>query len=228
MKKQIISVLFVIAVIAGTSAVFHATQSFYKQSVRGMRLFNEGDYILARPYLEKAIALKPEKKEILTALLETYDKLGLAEEKQTILKKGLEQFPKNKTYLREMGDVSYQLGDYAAAEQAYRALQAQKETRYTRRKLSEVLAWQKKNTEAAKVLEKILEDDPTDIISRKLLADVYMWSKQYDKAAEAYRKVLEQDSENRDVALKLAEALRFGGRNDEAIKVYEKYLNDDK
>ena len=115
---------------------------------------------------------------------------------------------------------------YAVAERLYRKALAKKPAADMRRKLTEVLLWQKKYDEAIPMLRAAADAAPDDESAAELLADAYVWSGQREQGIELYRKLLAADTGRREVAVKLADALRHAGRDAEAEEVYKQYLVD--
>jgi predicted Zn-dependent protease len=128
-----------------------------------------------------------------------------------------------------LGDTYYGLKKYDLAQRYYQSFLENKPNSYNvRKKLAEVLVWQKNYQDAFPILQAQLKDRPQDSQTKELLADVYAWSKDYDNAIKLYKELLENKtgSDKKDLALKLAETLRYAGKNAEAIELYKKYIDD--
>ncbi len=211
-----------------TTFLFDLTQSFYKDYSKAVRYFQKGHYDEAVPLLLSAIQIEPKSAKAYALLLWSYEKLGKKEEAKDVMEKVLLLNPDDLSIREQLADVYYGLSDYETAESLYRDILDKEPKKNIKKKLAEVLVWQKKYDEAIPVLEELTKAEPKNLELAELVADVYAWSKKYDKAIESYRALLVANYHADDVTLKLADALRLSGRNDEAIKIYSEYLNKGK
>lgn len=230
MKKNYVFAIWMAAVITVlTTFVFHFTQSGYKNLNRGLWHYNNGRYAPAALYFEK---VRPENSQYTQALYylamsynKTADKESLAKTltKLTNIKSDI---PQNIEWL---GDTYYGLKQYDLSEKYYRAYLSNHSNNYTvKKKLAEVLMWQKKYTEAVAVLQTLERQRKQDYQIKELLADAYAWSNNYDSAINIYQELLEysKNSVNKELVLKLAQTLRYAGKDSQAIELYNKYFSE--
>ncbi len=226
-RKLVLS-LVTIAIIAGTTAIFQSTQSFYKDFAQGERYFRYRKYSKALPYFVSAYNLNPTSPEVLAYLLWTYQNLGMKKETGIILAALYKSDPENIAVLEQLADVYYSQSGFAQAEDMYRKILEIKDSFSVRRKLAEVVVWQKKYKEAVPLLEELMKEKPDDYKLIEFYADVSSWAKEYEKAISAYRELLSSGHGSRGTVLKLAEVLRFAGKDEEAVSVYDEYLKGEK
>ena len=226
--RKIIIAISAGAIIAATTAVFHATQSFSKVFARAERHLALGQYRQALPYLTAAFAVNPQSLAAGRRLVEVYERLGNRQGVVSTLDVMAAHNPDDMPTLIYRADTAYALTDYPKAVSLYQKVYAREPNLETGRKLAEVLAWQEKYPEAAVLLEGLIAQAPGYGGLIELLADVYSWQRRYDKAEVLYRQLLAQDSARNDIALKLADILRYAGKNGEALRVYDHYLQPGK
>ncbi|MBN2106190.1 MAG: tetratricopeptide repeat protein [Deltaproteobacteria bacterium] len=212
-----------LAILGGTSAVFHLTQDAYKAYMLGRRHFDAGRYGEALPLLTRAHALEPGNREAARYLLWTFDKLGRQEDARSVLEKLVQQAPEDTASVLWLADLSAAVRDFARAEALYQKIITREPSPEIRRKLAEALAWQKKYAGALAELTLLRNEIPDNAASAELFADVSAWSGNYGQAIDAYRELLDRRDVDKRIYFKLAEALRFAGRNDEAVEMYRKY-----
>ena len=222
--RRIIVFLSAIIIISLTTVVFNYTQSFYKAFVQGKRYFKEAKYAQSLPYFISALRARPDNMEAAKYLFLNYQKLGMAEKALDVLKAIWAKNPDDVSIMEELADFYYDLGEYAQAEELYRNIIKIEPSFEAKRKLAEVLAWQKKYGEAIVIFTELTEEKPQNLKLVELLADIYSWTKKYDESIELYKELLSKNYHSEDVTFKLAETLRFSGRDEEAVKYYYKYL----
>ncbi|MDD5010652.1 MAG: tetratricopeptide repeat protein [Phycisphaerae bacterium] len=230
MKRHYFSVVIAALIIcAATTVVFQRTQSGYKNFHRGLLHYNRGKYSKAVQYLEKVPPQQRQYPNALYYLVMSFNKL----EDKSRLAETLENFSKiNQSNIKNvewLGDTYYGLEKYDLAQKYYQSfLEKSPDSYNVRRKLTEVLVWQKNYEEAVGILQTQMKDRPQDYKTKELLADVYAWSADYDNAIKLYKELLEnkKGDEKKALVLKLAETLRYAGRNAEAIELYNKYIDD--
>jgi tetratricopeptide (TPR) repeat protein len=226
--RKIILALAIIMIIAATTLIFHQTQSFYKLYSQGERLYKQAEYEKAARFFLAALKLKPGSLKTAAHLLWTYERLDDKDALLQAAERVLALNPKDSEIVRELGDIYYSFLDYPKAEVLYRRALALKTDALVKKRLAEVLAWQKKYPEAALLLEELARQKPGDAQLIEFLADIYAWEKEYDQAALLYRRLLSQRKRSPELVLKLAEVLRFSGNDAEAIKLYNQYLAGEK
>lgn len=224
MVREVVLAVVTLSVIIGTTFLFHMTQTFHKDFSKGEKFFKRGGYMMSLGYLIPAAQAKPQNAEVLKYLAISYDKL---DRKEDVLKslQALESIGDKDPAVREWLADAYYGNDYlAAAERIYRNILETANKPDIRRKLAEVLAWQKKYDQAEVLLVQLCKDDHRDYKSCELLADIYAWDKKYDQAIKLYKQVMSLDSKNHDVILKLADVLRYSGKDRESIRLYKQYI----
>jgi tetratricopeptide (TPR) repeat protein len=227
-KTYLVVLLCAMVIISAVSFSFHGTQSYYKNRSLGEKYFKQQKYPAALPHLLAAYRAKPNDIVSGLRLILIYQRLEQREQAQSVLQslppiEGADN--KTKT---ELADMYYYVGDYAKAELLYRLILEHNTDFPTRKKLAEVLVWQKKYPEAIVLLKEITVQKPKDDESLELLADVYTWHKDYDIAIETYQQLLAAGTGEKKEAilLKLADALRYAGRTEEALQLYTGYLRE--
>ena len=225
-QRKIFLSLGIIALVGTTTLVFHLTQGFYKRLMQGRNAFESGRYDQALQSFINAHRSKPDNRQAIKYLLWTYDKLDMKKEAKSLVEELIGDGYKNPLIITRLADSYYKENNYQKAEELYRQSLANEDSLLVKRRLSQVLAWQKKYEEATAVLNEILKKDSKDIESKVLLADLYMWRKVYAEAIKLYRDVLVSKPSD-EVRLKLADSLRFSGNNEEAITFYNQILNED-
>jgi len=227
-SRKFILASFTLLIIFSTTYLFNATQSFYKIFTRGEKYFNAGRFYEALPFMISAFKMEPNNPKAASFLLWTYSKLGMKNQARRTLHSIEKSMPKDAKLAEVIGDGYYSLEDYPDAEKAYRAAWDLTGNDEVKRKLAEVLAWQRKYNEAIPLLKEALKKNPRDAQLMEFLADVLAWDKKYDEATKLYKKLLSHGYDKDAVLMKMADALRFAGKDEEAIKLYERYLKEKK
>jgi tetratricopeptide (TPR) repeat protein len=215
---------FGISVVVITTIVFHSTQSFYMNSVRGIRCFRGERYQLAISYLTIAHQQKPNDLEIARYLVYSYDQLG-NKEKVVELLEIINARQHDVTLQHWLAGTYFGLGELEKAEVLYkRLLDSENKEAYV--KYAEVLVAQKKYKKAIAVLDGVVRDYWQDLEMVEFLADVYSWDKQFDNSVTYYRLLLSSEMEGREkeISLKLADTLRYAGRDEEAVEIYSQLV----
>lgn len=222
--RRLVLSLSVILIILITTAIFHSTQSFYKAFAQGKHYFEKFQYQKAIPYLVSAFKMDPCNVRAAKYLLWAYEKSDMKDKLRETIDVVLRCNPRDPALLVQLADTCYWLSDYGRAEDLYRKAAAAEPTFDTKRKLAEVLSWQKKYDEAIPILEELVKSEPRDFKLVELLADVCSWAKKYDRSIELYKRLMASDYKSKEIALKLADTLRYAGKNAEAVEIYNKYL----
>jgi tetratricopeptide (TPR) repeat protein len=223
--RKFILILAVFAIILGTTALFHYTQTYEKVFNRGERYFKDKRYRIALPYFISAYNRTTDDIRPAQYLLQIYEILGEKHNVKDILEVAAQRSPDDLVIRLYLADTYYSLANFAQAESRYRTLYNKDPAPETHRKLAEVLVWQKKYAEAIPLLESLMQKTPRDDELMELLADVYSWVRKYDKSEDLYKKLLSLNVRTKDIALKLADVLRYSGKNEEAIELYDTYIN---
>ena len=226
--RKIVLSLSIIAIIALSNYAFHATQTFYKIFNRGERHYLKGEYTESLPFFVEAFNMQPDDLRTGTYLLWNYERLGMRKKATHVLEVMAKHNPDDLMLKEQLADFYYHLLDYKKAEGVYRFILKEDDTFNIRRKLAEVLVWQKEYPQAITILEDLIKKDPRNLELTELLADVYSWSGEFNESIKLYKKLLAKNYHEEDIVLKLAETLRFAGRDDEAIKLYNEYLKNNK
>lgn len=226
--RKIILTFSILALIFGTGFIFDQTQAFYKVFMQGKTYFEKREYKKALPHLSSAFTMEPGNKENLIRLLWVYANF---EEKAKALELAARipaEYLKDQSFEGQMADIYYKIGSYAEAENLYRDILNKSASFSVRKKLAEVLLWQKKYEAGISVLKDLVQEKPENLDMAKLMADAYFWSKNYSEAIKTYQGLLAQNYNFKHILFKLAEALRLSGRNEEAVRLYTKYLGQKK
>jgi len=223
--KKIVLCSSAVAIIAGTTVVFHATQSFYKNFIQGERYFQAKRYAEALPYLSEAVHLNPENKQANLYLLGVYESTGQKKQAAVLLVSLLDQFRTDVSFKTDLGDLYSKLSNFAQAERLYTDVVAARPTVDNERKLAQVIMWQGKYKEGIEHLSALVGKYPGNLTLLELLADGYTWSNNFDQASAIYKELVEKKYHLKSSLFKLAEVLRYSGKNEEAIRVYNTYLS---
>ena len=230
MKRHYSGVITAAVIICvATTITFQWTQTGYKNFHRGLIRYNRGEYLKAIQYLEKIYPQQKQYPDALYYMVMSFNKLGDNPQLADTLEKFSQINQSDIKNIEWLGDTYYGLKKYYLAQRYYQRFLENKPNSYNvRKKLAEVLVWQKNYHDAFPILQTQIKDRPQDSQTKELLADVYVWSKDYDSAIKLYKELLDNKtgSDKKDLALKLAETLRYAGRNAEAIELYKKYIDD--
>jgi len=230
-NKKIILSVSVLAIIFTTTFVFGKTQTFYKAFSQGKRYFAEARYAEAIPYLLRAFDMKPADPNVPRYLASSYEKMGNKKEVVRILNIAV-KFNPNDPGIRELlADNYYSLQDYARAESLYRGVLKVKSGRDLKRKLAEVLIWQKKYGDGIPLLEGVYNEDRNDHKAAGLLADACLWAGEYKKSIAIYKELHAKFPQDKNITLRLAQALGYNKEYDAASLLLEElkkaYQDDD-
>jgi len=238
MYKHILILCFcVLAIVVGTTALFRATHTYDNLLNRADELAYEGKFRRAIPYYRSAHGLKPEEPAPILGELRAYQSLGETRNLERFLnrlarswlyERIITQWPPNQK--RELAGAFYGSKDFDRAEPIYQRLWHDTAEERDGLHLAEVLAWQKKHSQATHVLQSILKKSPNQKRAKKLLADVMSWDQRFEEAIPLFRQLVLEEPNDDSTHLKLAGALRHAGRPEEAAPILEslsqKYPND--
>lgn len=224
MIKRVIFSVAAVAVIVIIFFILTYTESSDKFFKRGLKYFRQERYHEALPFFISAFNMDTKNTNAAVFLLRTYEALGMKEAARQMLDVIWETNPQDMTIAEELADFRYSLSEYLPAEELYRAILAKKPSEGVKRKLAEVMVWQKKYDEASRILGELMEKNSADFELAEFAADVFVWAGKHDAAVEVYKKLLLRNYHDEEIVLKLADVLRSAGRNDEAIQVYNEYL----
>ncbi|MFA5164287.1 MAG: tetratricopeptide repeat protein [Candidatus Omnitrophota bacterium] len=174
-----------VAIAYAASTVFDSTQSFYMNFATAERYFKAGDYNAALRYFEIARAIKPDDDKPAPYLLWIYFNLDMKERAAGMLEELLAKDPTDGKLLTQYADVCYSLNNLPRAEELYRRASAVSKDPAIKRRLAEVLTWQRKYDEAIPLLKELYDKDPSD----RELALVYAQALGYGRYPEDAIKV---------------------------------------
>jgi len=216
---------FGVSVVVITTIVFHSTQGFYMNSVRGMRYFKHERYQPAISYLTIACQQKPNDLEVARYLVYAYDQLGNKEKVVQLLEK-INTRQHDVSLQHWLAGTYFGLGELEKAEALYKRLLPESEDKETYVKYVKVLVAQKKYKKAIVVLDGVVRDYWQDYALIEFLADIYSWDKQFGNSVTYYRLLLSSEPEGREkeISLKLADTLRYAGRDEEAVEIYSQLV----
>ena len=234
-KNKIILSVATLVIIAVTSVVYDATQSYRSLVARGQQLEAESKFHRAIPFYESAYARRPNSPAVFFPLLRIYRRLEMPDETRHILARFVKSSPQARglrarltdTEWREIAGAFDSLKDWRHAENITRRLVARGKYRKDRVVLAELLAWQKKYPRAVAMLRALINERPDDARTLEFLADVLSWDHQYEEAVKFYERRLEAANVPKRLYLKMAETLRYAGRDKEAVRIYARYLSKD-
>ncbi|MBN1457058.1 MAG: tetratricopeptide repeat protein [Sedimentisphaerales bacterium] len=226
--RRLFIVGFALLIVGATTLVFHQTQSFFKNSVRGIRYYSNGDYEQTAIYLEAARKQQPDNMQILQYLTWSYDKLGKDKELLATLDIMSKKNPDDLETKKWLADTYYGLNDYANAQHYYEQIFKVEKDPQVLRKLALVTAYQKKYSLAAPMLSELISQDPKDFELIELLADIFSWSGNFEDSERLYRRLLARTDEvkanKQKISLKLADTLRYAGKDKEAVIYYTQVM----
>ncbi len=131
---------------------------------------------------------------------------------------------RNRKILNSLADYFLEFKRLDLAEKVYVYQSRFDSSLSLRRKLAEVLVWQKKYLEAVKVLGQLRKDFPNNEEVLRLWIDVNSWNKNYSLAIKGYEQLNERGSLSNEDLLKYAETLRFAGQNEKAAEIYQQVI----
>jgi predicted Zn-dependent protease len=228
MVRRLLIVGFALLIVGATTLIFHQTQSFFKNTVRGTRNYDNGDYMQAIIYLEASQKQQPDNMQTLQYLTWSYSKLGKNKELLATLDTMSKKNPDDLETKKWLADTYYGLNDYANAQRYYEQIfKAEKEPEILR-KLALVTTYQKKYSLAAPMLNELISQNPEDVKLIELLADVFSWSGNYEDSEQLYRRLLGRANKakvnKQRISLKLADTLRYAGKDEEAVMYYARVM----
>jgi tetratricopeptide (TPR) repeat protein len=120
------------------------------------------------------------------------------EQAERLYRRVLATQPREPTLWLEWVDfLQYQLGDLAAAREALLQLQALRPLEPDERfRLAQLHAWTGSESEAQRILEDLVRDQPQDAEAWALLGDLYQWSGSRLAARDAYERALAAAPDN--------------------------------
>jgi predicted Zn-dependent protease len=224
MPRKFIFSLLILFIISVTTVIFYHTQTFHNVFFQGEKRYNAGRYLDALPFLIYAHKIEPADMNVSALILRSYEKLKMKKKVKLMADSMWPACAKDLKVAEEVGDVYYGLNDYSAAEPIYGFISKKENKPSVKRKLAEVLLWQKNYDKAVPILEGLVSDNPKDFKLTELLADALSWKKDYEAAARFYKELMIRGYHRKTIMLKLADTLRYAGKNEEAIKLYKEYL----
>lgn len=172
-----------------------------------------------------AESIKNDQDKARLGLAQSLANLKKYDEARNILEEVRAKCPRDNNLKGEIADIYYEMNDYLTAEIIYREILAKEDSLDIRKKLGEVLIWQKKYSEGVVIIKDLIKLQPDKLDLIELLADAYSWQKDYEPAIELYKQLIAKQFETKRIVLKLADSLRLSGNNEEAVAFYNKYLN---
>jgi len=136
--------------------------------------------------------------------------------------------PDDPEYWTDRGINSYNEGDLAGAEQAFRhALELKADYHYAEYNLARVLISRGDSAAAVELLDGLIERDPADLDAIATRGTAALFMEQYEPAAEFFRRVLRLRPEDASAWYNLALSLEFLDRNVDAETAYREALRLD-
>jgi Tfp pilus assembly protein PilF/glycosyltransferase involved in cell wall biosynthesis len=156
---------------------------------------------------------------------ETYFKNGKLAEARVQLQRMLDITPDVYEVLTALGNISFQLGDMAAAAAAFATAAKQRPQDASSQVLLASAALQAGQIEVfEKALGRALELDPKNLPALQLLAKLNLEQGRLPEAANTYLKIVQHDGENVDATLGLGVCFFKQGYRDMAQKSFERVL----
>jgi len=209
LDKKVILSAALFDIIFTTTFIFDKTQVFYKAFSLGKRCFAEERYSEAIPYLLYSFNMKPADPNVLRYLVSSYEKTGNEKEAVRILNIGVKNNPNDLGIQELLADNYYILQDYACAASLYQKVLKLKSSQDLKRKLAEVLIWQKKYGDGIPLLEDVYNEERNNHKVAGLLADAYLWVGEYKKSIAIYKELHTKLPQDKNITLGLAKALGY-------------------
>lgn len=150
---------------------------------------------------------------------------GASEEYYSAL---LKKDPNNVAARLELADIYLRDQNYPGAiEQLRAASDLKKDDAGLRRRLAQVLSWNRQYDESADVYEELVTAQPQDEALRLEYARVLSWKRDYPASIGEYRKILDQNPRNTSARLELARVLSWSRQYDQALTEFDAVLRDD-
>ena len=224
--KLVVPVL-VLAIMGGTTLIFHLTQESYKAFHQGRRLYEAERFDEAAGHFLLAYKTDDMNEQKLFYLVDTHVKLGRNKEIRDALEVYISRDPHNMERALQLAGVYYKLGNYASAGKIYAQWWGKEGVSDTvLSDYADVLVWQKKYEEAIPLLAELHTKHPENLEVTEKLADVSSWTKKYSEAISLYAELEKAGVTTRELYTKWADALRFAGHDEEAMEVYKKVVKE--
>ena len=220
-SRMWIWVFTAVSIVAATCVTFDATHAFYKLSWAGVRLYEEGAYSRALPYLVAAHHMNPDDKTMAWKLVWTYQHLGRESESNRVLEEISSRFSIDPKVSESSGDVAYATKAYALARNNYERVLAQKPSAHVRRKYIDVLLAEKKYAEAIDQIDILISSAPDDQDFRYQHAQIISAAGDHERAVRELQFLIDNGYKKKEAITMLADELRLLGRDQEAIKIYQ-------
>ena len=215
-----------VLIVIGTYVVFDSTHSFYKLYCVGNRLFDEGKYAQALPYLLGAYRISPEDKTIGWKLIWSFQKLGREGEARRVLEEISAKIPEDPASSESLGDMAYSTKAYALAHKYYERVLMRKPSDNIRKKYANVLFAEKIYTDAINQMDILISRSPGDQDLRYQHAQIISALGDHERAVRELQALLDDGYKNKEAVIMLADELRLLGRDEEAIKIYQEVSNE--
>ena len=146
--------------------------------------------------LRKALEIKPDLLDALTALVSIETRAGRYAEAMQLVKKVQSQYPKSHAGSMLEGDVRFAEKQYAQAATAYENAYTTARSGQLAIRLHGALALAGKQSEGEAKLTGWLKTNPDDLPVRIYLADVYLKQQKHKSAIEQYEYILKKQPQN--------------------------------
>ena len=146
--------------------------------------------------LRKALEIKPDLLDALTALVSIETRAGRYAEAMQLVKKVQSQYPKSHAGSMLEGDVRFAEKQYAQAATAYENAYTTARSGQLAIRLHSALALAGKQSEGEAKLTGWLKTNPDDLPVRIYLADVYLKQQKHKSAIEQYEYILKKQPQN--------------------------------
>ncbi len=224
--KLVVPVL-VLAVIGGTTLIFHLTQESYKEFHQGRRLYEAERFHEAAGHFLRAYKTDDMNEQKLFYLVDTHVRLGRDKEIRDALEVYISRDPNDMERALQLAGVYYKLDDYASAGKIYAQWSGREGVPDTvLSDYADVLVWQKNYEDAMPLLAQLHGKYPGNLELTEKLADVSSWTKKYSEAIALYAELEKAGVVTRELYTKWGDALRFSGRDEEAVEVYKKVVKE--
>lgn len=181
----------------------------------------------ARPYLEEAVRLHPERWQPMVNLAVCYVRLGQPEKAESYLRRALAIEPKAPSTLTTLAAVLALQNRHAEAQEILRRLIAEgHDSAEVRNNLALDLARQGKLEEAEREARKALELDPKLRDARLTMASILDARGRYDEEVALLRALAADAPGDTETSLRLGVALEAAGHPEEALSYLAPALDD--
>lgn len=172
----------------------------------------------AEETFRKAAASNPESVEAQLAVANLYLHTGRKAEAETALADLLAKHPQSRDARLALAFYYIQTGKPDQAESIYAAMAAESTDVKPRIVLAQFYSEGGKLDKSADILQRVLQDDPSNAVASRRLAGIYLDQKKYDQAAAIADAALAKDADDVEARLIKGKVLLGAGRTADAVE----------